>query len=77
MSINPLMELSSAKRIASLPVDAKAALDDLLSDLADHADRLAEHSWCKRKAPMAAYWRAGAVYARHARRLCRKECSHD
>jgi hypothetical protein len=70
---NPLMELASAKRIASLPSDAKAALDDLLGELADHAERLAEHSWRKRKGPMAAYWRAVAVYARHTRRLCRME----
>ena len=70
---NPMMELPPAKRIANLPMDAKEALDDLFGELSDYAERLAEHSLRKHEWKMAAYWRAVAVYARHARHLCRTE----
>jgi len=66
---NPLLRLPAADRIATLPPDARAALAELLADIAIDARARAESCWHKRKAPMAAYWKAVAVYASHARRL--------
>lgn len=68
---NPLLTLPSSRRIADLPSDAKAALSALLSELAKDAAERAEKSWRKSKGPMAAYWKAVSVYAKHAKSLCR------
>lgn len=68
---NPLLGLPAASRIMSLPPAARAALRALLRDIAADAANRAEASWRKRKAPMAAYWRAVSVYAGHAARLAR------
>lgn len=66
---NPLLALPAARRIARLPEDQRAALAELLRDLAaDAADR-AEESWRKKKGPMAAYWKAASVYAKHTARV--------
>lgn len=46
-------------------------LMDLRRDAADNAEK----SWKKHKAPMAAYWKAVAVYAGHAARLLRTTCA--
>jgi hypothetical protein len=66
---NPLLKLAAAEKIAALPVDVKAALRALLLELATDAQAKANESWRKHKAPMAAYWKAVAVYARHIARL--------
>lgn len=68
---NPLLALPSSAEIARLPQEAKAALRKLLLELRADAHARAEKCWRTRKAPMAAYWRAVAVYAGHTARLCR------
>lgn len=66
---NPLMQLPSAAAIRRLPAEARAALRLLLLDMSQDARARAEHCWRRHKAPMAAYWKAVAVYAKHAARL--------
>jgi hypothetical protein len=66
---NPLWRLPAAQRIAKLPPEAREALREVLLQLSDQARVVAEASWRNHKAPMACYWKAVAVYARHAARL--------
>jgi hypothetical protein len=68
---NPLLLLPAARKIADLPQESKVALRDLLIELSTEAQRRASESWRKHKAPMAAYWKAVAVYSRHLSRLLR------
>lgn len=68
---NPLTMLPSARAIAALPPEAKAALRALLLEVRKDAQARAEKCWRKHKAPMAAYWKAVAVYAGHTSRICR------
>jgi len=46
-------------------------LTALLGDLAQDAAAWADHAWRRHKAPMVAYWKAVAVYARHTARAVR------
>jgi hypothetical protein len=48
------------------------AVHRLLRQLGDQAHERAEASWRQRKGPMAAYWRAVSIYARHAAAASRK-----
>jgi len=64
---NPILRLPAAQKIAELPPEARVALEQLLYELSQDARAAAEHSWVRHKAPMAAYWKAVAVYARHIR----------
>lgn len=66
---NPLLALPAARRIARLPEDQRVALAGLLRDLAADAAERAEESWRKKKGPMAAYWKAASVYAKHTARV--------
>lgn len=66
---NPLLKLPSAQAISKLPADARAALDAVLADIQTDSRQRAEQCWKKHKAPMAAYWKAVAVYAGHMRKL--------
>lgn len=68
---NPLLRLPSAQRIADLPPEAREAFRALMHDIRLDARDLAEKSWKKHKAPMAAYWKAVSVYAGHSARLAR------
>lgn len=68
---NPLLALASAVEIAALPAETKAVLRRLLLDIRKDAQARADKCWLKHKAPMAAYWKAVAVYAGHTARLCR------
>lgn len=68
---NPLTRLKSAARIQSLPLEAKVALRALMIELSGDALELANQSWRRKKAPMAAYWKAVSVYAKHASRLAK------
>lgn len=68
---NPLMGLPSAQAIQGLPAEARAALRALLLDIRKDAQVRAEKCWRTHKAPMAAYWKAVAVYAGHTARLAR------
>lgn len=68
--INPLLKLPAARKIAALPPSPeKLLLVQLLRELRDDANELAEKSWAARKAPMAAYWRACATYCTHFSRV--------
>lgn len=69
---NPVLALPAAAALANLPPDSRAALVAVLRDIAAQANVNAERSWRKRKAPMAAYWRAVAVYAGHTARATAK-----
>jgi len=66
---NPLVHLPSAQAMQTLPPEAKAALRALLKDLSADCRARANKAWATHKAPMAAYWKAQAVYANHAQRL--------
>lgn len=68
---NPLLLLPASVKLRALPPDARAALADLLGDISSDARTRANESWRKHKGPMAAYWKAVAVYARHARLVAR------
>ena len=66
---NPLLALPSAKALASLPDEARLPLKSLLREISADARERAERCWRTHKAPMAAYWKAVAVYANHSQRL--------
>jgi hypothetical protein len=74
--INPVTGLPVAGDLATL-LQKQPELRDLfvhlLFQLGEQADSLAERSWKQRKAPMAAYWRACAVYARHIARFINQQ----
>ena len=65
---NPVLDLPAARRLEELPPEARAALRDVLLELADQANANAEEAWRRRKGPMAAYWRAVSTYAKHIAR---------
>lgn len=67
---NPVLRLPSARLLKALDEQQKDALIDVLCDIGRDADVKAEESWKRRKGPMAAYWRAVGVYARHIARAC-------
>lgn len=69
---NPLTGLPAAQAIQRLDPAARAALRSLLVDISADARARADQCWRKHKAPMAAYWKAVAVYAGHAARLLRQ-----
>ncbi len=65
------MALPSAREIAALPPEARAALRRVLLDIRHDARERAEKAWRSNKGPMAAYWKAVSVYAGHISRVCR------
>jgi len=68
---NPLLALPAMKKLMLWPPEYRADLVDLLTELAVDCDRRAQASWRKSKAPMAAYWQAVKVYAKHLRSAVR------
>lgn len=69
---NPVLALPSVGRLQALDPEARAAIGAVLADLAaDAADR-AQRSWRQNKGPMAAYWKAVSVYAKHVRAAVRR-----
>jgi hypothetical protein len=70
---NPLLALPAAQLVAKLPPEARGALRELLLAIRKDAQTRADKAWKTHKAPMACYWKAVAVYAGHAARLCRAE----
>lgn len=71
---NPVVGLPSAKNLRDLPPESRLALAKVLREIGRDADERAEKSWRTRKAPMAAYWRAVGVYARHIARALETTC---
>ncbi len=69
---NPLLALPAMRSIRLLPPDVRACLAALLRDLAADANDRANAAWRRHKAPMAAYWKAVAVYARHTARAIQR-----
>jgi hypothetical protein len=62
------LALPSIVKLKALPPDAREAICDILGELATDSRAKAEKCWRSHKAPMAAYWKAVAVYAGHVRR---------
>lgn len=69
---NPLLALPATQALQALPVASQAALRAVLKDIGADARARADVCWKKHKAPMAAYWKAVAVYANHTSRLLAK-----
>jgi len=69
---NPILALPAADAIGALPRDQRLALARLLSDLAKQARANADRAWEMRKPPMAAYWAACAVWAKHIAAVLRR-----
>ena len=69
---NPVTALPAMARLMAMPDDARDHLAAVLYDLAADAQRRAEHAWRTRKAPLAAYLKVVAVYARHIARAIRR-----
>lgn len=65
---NPMLAMPGMMRLRALPLPAREGLRAVLIDLAADASERADKCWRRHKAPMAAYWKAVAVYARHAAR---------
>lgn len=68
---NPVLALPAARALMRLDPACRAALADVLRDLADDAAARAQRSWAQNKGIMAAYWKAVSVYTRHIRRVLR------
>lgn len=68
---NPILALPAMSKIQRLPRPVREALAELLVELGADAQVRADECWRKHKAPMAAYWKAAAVYARHIARALR------
>lgn len=69
---NPVLALPAARKLQAQPLEVRELLAQLLAELAEDAQRRAAEAWRKHKAPMAAYWKACAVYAGHLRRVLLK-----
>lgn len=68
---NPVLGLASMAAILELEPECRAALAGVLLELRAEAQAKADESWRRHKAPMAAYWKAVAVYAGHIARATR------
>lgn len=66
---NPILALPSAKRLGELSPLNRAALRGVLLDIRHDANARAAECWKRHKAPMAAYWKAVAVYTGHIARV--------
>lgn len=63
---NPLLRLGAMRTlVATTDPGTLRRLASMLRDLAFDANDRAQRSWRKGKAPMAAYWKAVSVYAKH------------
>lgn len=72
---NPVLGLPAAQRLQELlqgQPEIREALAQLHGELALQARQKAEQAWTKRKGPMAAYWQACGVYAKHIRHVLRR-----
>lgn len=62
---NPVTLLPAASELAALPPAVRGTLARLFTQLGKTARGNANKAWRTHKAPMAAYWKACAVYSRH------------
>jgi hypothetical protein len=65
---NPILTLPSAHKLLALPPEQRDLLRSLLRELHADCTARADKCWRTHKAPMAAYWKAAAVYAGHIAR---------
>jgi hypothetical protein len=56
-----------------LPADLRVPLAQLFRELSADAGRRAEHSWKRKKGPIAVYWKAVSVYAKHTARVLSRD----
>lgn len=68
---NPVLALPTAERLKKLSPATRDELRALFLDLRRDAQTRAEDCWRRHKAPMAAYWKAVAVYTGHIARVLR------
>lgn len=68
---NPILALPALARLRGAPLETRDALSALLLDLGADAGERAQKAWRTHKAPMAVYWKAVSVYARHIARAIR------
>ena len=68
---NPVLALPAAQRLRNLTPTTRCEMCAMLLDLRQDAQLRAEDCWRRHKAPMAAYWKAVAVYAGHIARVLR------
>lgn len=70
---NPLLAMPAMQALIALPASSeKTKIADLFKQASADARAKAEKCWRTHKAPMAAYWKAVAVYANHTSRAIRK-----
>jgi hypothetical protein len=62
---NPILALDTYALLLELPAESRAALRKVLLELSKTAAEKAQKSWRTHKAPMAVYWKAVGVYAKH------------
>lgn len=65
---NPMLAIPEVQAIALLPDEARKALRCALLAVSDSCRAKGNEAWKKHKPPMAAYWKANAVNARHLAR---------
>ena len=65
---NPILALPSMTRLRDLDPGQRAAVEAVLRDISRDAAARADKAWRSHKAPMAAYWKAVSVYAKHIAR---------
>jgi hypothetical protein len=70
---NPILNLPAMIKLRGLPAGQRKHLAGLLIDLGSDARHRADICWFKHKAPMAAYWKAVSVYARHTAKALRRK----
>lgn len=66
-----MLALPGFAAVRALSPEVRQALAALLLALASDASSRAQESWRKHKGPMAVYWKAVAVYAKHIARAVR------
>jgi uncharacterized membrane protein len=63
-----MLKLAEVRELASLPPEAREALRRALMAVSQACRDKGNEAWRRHKPPMAAYWKASAVNARHLAR---------
>lgn len=69
---NPVLALPGIATLMDLPAPMREAFAVVLMDLSVSAAEKAQSSWRRNKGPMAVYWKAVSVYAKHIARALRR-----